>query len=535
MEIPILPPAGNEPAYPINFFLNPAGESGLPCIQGTPGLTDYVQLAASVEVRGMWDMDGTLYLVGGNAVYTYNGTTKTTCTGTLSTSTGRVWMKDDGTNVMIVDDSGYGYTVTGTTVTAISDTDFPTAQGLDYMDGYFLTVEKNTGNLFMSAYKDPTSWSALEYTEANTEPDDAEVPLVDHREVHVFGKKTVEVYYNSGAADFTFDRISAGHQEVGIGAIHSSAKGDNSYFWFSDLRQVLRAAGVGGTPKVVSTRELEKKFQGYATVSDAFGYCMVFAGFTWYVLTFPTQNITWVYNATTDRWHQWSSYPTVTSLLRHRSNCYVYFQGKHLIGDFEDGWVYEVSQSTYSDDSQIIRSVLTIGPIYKAGQDIIHNRLRVQFKAGVGLSTGQATGTAVMSSGAVASVTIVTGGSGYTDTPKVVFSDGGGGTGAYATAILTAGVVTGITIVAGGSGYLSTPTVTFVGGTQDPQAMLQWSDNRMRTWSNQHWRSIGKIGEYDFRTIWQRMGRSTQRYYQVIITDAVERVIEGIYLEADLQ
>jgi uncharacterized repeat protein (TIGR01451 family)/fimbrial isopeptide formation D2 family protein len=63
------------------------------------------------------------------------------------------------------------------------------------------------------------------------------------------------------------------------------------------------------------------------------------------------------------------------------------------------------------------------------------------------------------STGTVNSITLGSGGSGYTGGASVVIS-GGGGTGATATATVTGGVVTAITMVNPGSGYTSTPTVT---------------------------------------------------------------------------
>lgn len=73
----------------------------------------------------------------------------------------------------------------------------------------------------------------------------------------------------------------------------------------------------------------------------------------------------------------------------------------------------------------------------------------------------QATATSAIATGAVSSVTVVTGGSGYLVAPAVSFT-GGGGTGATATATINAsGVVTGVTVTAGGSGYTSAPTVVF--------------------------------------------------------------------------
>lgn len=71
-----------------------------------------------------------------------------------------------------------------------------------------------------------------------------------------------------------------------------------------------------------------------------------------------------------------------------------------------------------------------------------------------------ATGTAVIGGGGVASITLGSGGSGYSAAnPPSVFLVGGGGTGAVFTATVAAGAVTGFVQVAAGSGYTSAPTV----------------------------------------------------------------------------
>lgn len=72
--------------------------------------------------------------------------------------------------------------------------------------------------------------------------------------------------------------------------------------------------------------------------------------------------------------------------------------------------------------------------------------------------TGGASGVASVASGAVSSISVNYAGTGYTFTPTVVLS-GGGGTGATATATQSGGVVTGFTVTAGGSAYTSAPTV----------------------------------------------------------------------------
>lgn len=61
--------------------------------------------------------------------------------------------------------------------------------------------------------------------------------------------------------------------------------------------------------------------------------------------------------------------------------------------------------------------------------------------------------------GAIASLGVAAAGGGYTSTPAITFT-GGGGTGATAVATLSSGTVSGVTITGNGTGYTSAPTVS---------------------------------------------------------------------------
>jgi hypothetical protein len=71
------------------------------------------------------------------------------------------------------------------------------------------------------------------------------------------------------------------------------------------------------------------------------------------------------------------------------------------------------------------------------------------------------------------------------------------------------------------------------GQGSDPQAMLQWSDDGGHTWSNEHWRSIGAIGQTRTRVIWRRLGMSRDRVYRVRISDPVKVVLIGAELDVE--
>jgi hypothetical protein len=72
-----------------------------------------------------------------------------------------------------------------------------------------------------------------------------------------------------------------------------------------------------------------------------------------------------------------------------------------------------------------------------------------------------------------------------------------------------------------------------LGQGSDPQVMLRFSDDGGHTWSNEHWKSMGKIGEYYKRVMWRRLGMTTKlrdRVYEVSGTDPVKIAIMGAEL-----
>jgi hypothetical protein len=72
-----------------------------------------------------------------------------------------------------------------------------------------------------------------------------------------------------------------------------------------------------------------------------------------------------------------------------------------------------------------------------------------------------------------------------------------------------------------------------LGQGDDPQIMLRWSDDGGHTWSNEHWKSMGKIGEYGYRNIWRRLGMTQKlrdRVYEISGTDPVKVAIMGAEL-----
>ena len=69
-----------------------------------------------------------------------------------------------------------------------------------------------------------------------------------------------------------------------------------------------------------------------------------------------------------------------------------------------------------------------------------------------------------------------------------------------------------------------------------PQVMLRFSDDGGHTWSNEHWKSMGRIGQFGYRTIWRRLGMTLKlrdRVYEISGTEPVKIAIMGAELIMD--
>ena len=145
----------------------------------------------------------------------------------------------------------------------------------------------------------------------------------------------------------------------------------------------------GYTPVRISTHAIENAMQGYSVISDAIAYTYQQEGHEFYVLTFPSADVTWVFDMATQMWHQRGWRDTFNVLHRHRSNCAMQFNGKIIVGDYQNGYLYVLSRSAFTDNGYLIKRVRRCQHLTNDLNRIFYHSFQIQFQPGVGLSTGQ--------------------------------------------------------------------------------------------------------------------------------------------------
>lgn len=69
------------------------------------------------------------------------------------------------------------------------------------------------------------------------------------------------------------------------------------------------------------------------------------------------------------------------------------------------------------------------------------------------------------------------------------------------------------------------------GQGEDPQIMLDFSDDHGHTWYGEVWDSAGRLGEYSKKVRWDRLGSSNSRTFRVRMSDPVKWTILGAYID----
>jgi len=290
-------------------------------------------------------------------------------------------------------------TVSSTTIYALNWTVLPSNDGafeggvtVDISDNYFVYNKPNSQQWAASDLLSPIT-DPLSFASKDGSPDDLVAIIVGRREVYLLGEMSSEAWLDVGSVPFPFSRIQGSSTQQGIAAAYSCARVGNSFAYVSknNRGEATIVQMNGYIPQRISTHAVETTLVGQ-DVSDAIAWTYQLEGHETYVVTFPsigTNGLTWAYDITTGLWHKWLYTNNQNEYERHRGNCCAFFNQQVLLGDYENGKLYRLSLSQYTDDGQLIRRLRRCPHITTDLQRQYFAELQIQFQPGVGLPTGQ--------------------------------------------------------------------------------------------------------------------------------------------------
>ncbi len=450
----------------VNFMqaIKGAGAKAPIVLETAPGLIDLAQagngalrtsMMIASAVRGTKD----LYGVYGDNLVAQTTALSNLNVGTLNANSGRVPIAR-GRNYIAMVDGTDGYTYDGTTFAQITDLDFPAnPTHIVYLDGFFIVNESATDNFYISALEDPTSWNALDFEAASVAPDNALAIAASQSLLWIFGDETAQPYYNNGNADFPYELVLNGVQEVGILAPDSLAESDDGIFYLATTpeggRFVYQINGTQG--RVISNDEQEAFLDTVTDPTTAYGFIYKQQGKSFYVLQLgatggsdPRTSSTLIFNIKAQGWET----RELQDGTAWRAAGHGILDNRNIVGSRLAARQLELSLTTYQD----------------AGQELIRRR-RTQILH----STNQ-----------------------NMDWWQLVVD------------------------IQGGVGNAIAPG-------NDPQIKLRYSDDGGQTWSNWLTQSVGKLGETFTRLVWNNLGISRNRVFEIEYSEATPLTIINGY------
>lgn len=374
----------------VNLFVETKAQDtkSLAIIRKSPGLPTYRNIGDG-GIRGMYEMGGLAYVVSGTTLSDIQGNSLGTIPGT-----GRVGMasndRQTGAQLVIVNGTttAYVYTTAGLTTTTLTGP----AHTVVYQDGYFIYDYSGTGNWFISPVQDGTTYDALETGATNARPDNVLSIVSNHQQIWVFGTKTIEIFYNSGTLDFPFTRINeATNDEIGLGARWSLAEMDNTIYWVGSDREVYRAEGYNA--KQISDPTVSELLRN-ANLETITAFSYSKDGHKFYQLNMDDVSV--VFDARENAWHQRGFFKNGV-YERARGDTYIWWNGKHLVGDHENGNIYEMDNNVHTDAmGAYLRWEMVLPPVHNDGERLAIRRLELDIEHGVGLTSGQGSDPQVM-------------------------------------------------------------------------------------------------------------------------------------------
>jgi hypothetical protein len=412
----------------INIFSEqvPAGAHGKSAwvMLRTPGRKLFATLPTS-PVRGIWHTGGWLYAVAGNKYYRLgqDGSVVATNNGDLGPFTSPVTFLPNGSQVLLVsgdqvwlddgtawsdqpnpsaglirvsfdgatqNDGPVGFTGSGPIINATQAT---------YIKGFFVvqlenanqfnisSVAPNSNNIGGIQQMGGLSWNALDFASKDGAPDRLLRIIAVHDQLWLMGDSTTEVWYFSGAAGFPLQAIPGAFLETGIAAPYSAVIADNTLMWLgNDARGgmvVYRAQGY--LPIRVSKHAIESIWNVYPLSKDAVAFAYQMGGHTFYQITFPSANATWVYDCATDQWHErlaWNSAAMRYDRDRAYYHAYNPVWQQHFEGDWNNGNIYTSSMQIYDDAGSTMRWRRTAPHVSDMNKRTFHSAFTLDLQMG---------------------------------------------------------------------------------------------------------------------------------------------------------
>lgn len=298
------------------------------------------------------------FYVVGNILFRQDSAGALTNVGTLDTSTGTVSMSLSNNYLTLVDGAfEYTYDLTTGVLTknVLTDTPINPTYTCEQQSLTFIN-SAGTQEIYQSAPGQPMIFSPLNFILINYNSSYKSFPLVAFESVN--GKIMAlttgfsQILVNKSQAGFTFGpdlnlvfsglgTVSAASVAIAIPGLNKENETEQVIIWLckkadGDHKFMMSS---GGKPQPISTESIEFRLNQLENLTDAIGMIFSYNGQTFYVVSFPTDNMTWAYNLGTEEWYDIDYFGR-----RHPAQVVVAYNNKRYFTSAFDNGLYEMSE-----------------------------------------------------------------------------------------------------------------------------------------------------------------------------------------------
>lgn len=322
--------------------------------------------------------------VHGDTVYKHDGGTSIVSLGTIGSSSGTVSFAESETQILLVAVS-QGYVITKSTgaIAAITDANYSSTADsrAAYLDGRFIVTKKSTAEFFLSELNDATDWTPVTSAKAEGDGDLLQTVISNGQLLYMVGEKSIEVWYNAGAASFPFARVQGAAHDFGSDypdsvalfdggiVLVGSGRGKNYGVWYVK----------GSDAKKISTPEIDSVLSASSTNPNE-GYVFDLYGNNIYVLRRDGIPTAYGYSFRDDAWFELESNVS-GSYLSYRAKLIISGQFLPVAFDYANGKIYQIRpQETNDENGTAIQRIYDFPPI-ASGNRQFHHWVRFIFEA----------------------------------------------------------------------------------------------------------------------------------------------------------
>lgn len=377
----------------INFYPETIESSGAQTQRsffGTPGLAVFAAFPDG-PVRGQCWTGDRLFVAAADTLYEVmaDGTFTALMAGTLDIGGGAVSIVNSNIEILVVaGGQAWCMELADNTVVEVTSQLAGAPTKARYSDGYFVVMFSDSNKFQISAILDGTTWPGIQVNAVSVFPENITSIEVSHRELWVFGSQHAQPYQDTGT-DEIFDVIPGALIETGNGPTFSPCIIDNTVFWISeDIRGARQAwRGNGYTPLRISTHAVETLLSSYSDdqMGNLVSYSYQDAGHLFWVLYVPGSDCTWVFDVAESLWHKRAEWHTDTATYGpHRSWNHSFAFGKHLVGDWQTGNLWDMSLNYLDENGNAIRRLRRSPTLVQEMSWIYHSEFVADFMVGLG-------------------------------------------------------------------------------------------------------------------------------------------------------